>query len=858
MIQLLSPVGDFECLKAAVQNGADSVYFGGNLFNARHEAHNFDKEELKKAVRYAKLRNVNVDFTLNTLIKDEEFQDAVDLAEYVYQLGVDSIIVQDLGLAEYLIKHYPDVAIHASTQMTIHNLEGVLKLQELGFSRVVLSRELSIHDIEYICKNCDIEIETFIHGALCISYSGQCLFSSAVGTRSGNRGKCAQPCRLPYELYASNPKYSKSDVLLDKGYLLSPRDLCGLEFIPKLIDAGVHCLKIEGRMKSPEYVATVTRIYRKYIDLAYGDKPYVVDENDVTELMQVFNRGMFSTGNFDNEPNTDYVYKEKPNNIGLYVGNVTNFDKKNSYINFKTNCNLKVGDKISTEKQDGKYTISKLLIDDKEVSTASPEDYVTMGRIKGYIEPGDKIYKLTSVSHNQLVREYFQRENKKIPLAGNIIIKKGLPISLIVTSLDNEDGIYFSMSSMKNIDIIPVEATNSPVTEERIIEQLCKTGDYPFEFTKVIVILDDNTYIPKISAINSLRRSCLDELMDIAITRFERENFDTNLDNILASSLENSPTLNDKNLTNYDTSNNLTSFDKSSISKHATNLNSYLNSYETMSVAKSSSNIKEISLLLNELDLKYDYSKLEEVNNIYIPLQYFSQDEYSDIIKLLSKHSKLYIVLPLILRDNFRNIISNNFDETLKKFNIYGLVISNISFVRSLEKYMKDLDIVANYNFNVFNLHTIKELKELNINRITISPELNKKAIQDIANSSPIPIELMCYGRLPLMNTGYCLIGSSNRCYPTCSMQCKTNSKFYLKDRIGLNFRLVPNNLQTITTIYNSKITSIPYSDLNVGSVRISILDENIDEINSIINNVKNDIVFEGNKFTKGSFNKTI
>ena len=346
--------------------------------------------------------------------------------------------------------------------------------------------------------------------------------------------------------------------------------------------------------------------------------------------------------------------------------------------------------------------------------------------------------------------------------------------------------------------------------------------------------------------------------MDIAITRFERENFDTNLDNILASSLENSPTLNDKNLTNYDTSNNLTSFDKSSISKHATNLNSYLNSYETMSVAKSSSNIKEISLLLNELDLKYDYSKLEEVNNIYIPLQYFSQDEYSDIIKLLSKHSKLYIVLPLILRDNFRNIISNNFDETLKKFNIYGLVISNISFVRSLEKYMKDLDIVANYNFKLFNLHTIKELKELNINRITISPELNKKAIQDIANSSPIPIELMCYGRLPLMNTGYCLIGSSNRCYPTCSMQCKTNSKFYLKDRIGLNFRLVPNNLQTITTIYNSKITSIPYSDLNVGSVRISILDENIDEINSIINNVKNDIVFEGNKFTKGSFNKTI
>lgn len=292
MIKLLSPVGDFECLKAAVQNGADSVYFGGSLFNARHEATNFNKDELKNAIRYAKLRNVNVDFTLNTLIKDEEFSSAVDLAKYVYNLGVDSIIVQDLGLAEYLIKHFPDLPIHASTQMTIHNLEGVLRLQDLGFSRVVLARELSIHDIEYICKNSNIEIETFIHGALCVSYSGQCLFSSSVGARSGNRGKCAQPCRLPYELYESN---KSKDTLLDKGYLLSPRDLCGLEYIPKLIQAGVTCLKIEGRMKSPEYVATVTRIYRKYIDLAYSDNPYIVDETDITELMQVFNRGMFSS-----------------------------------------------------------------------------------------------------------------------------------------------------------------------------------------------------------------------------------------------------------------------------------------------------------------------------------------------------------------------------------------------------------------------------------------------------------------------------------------------------------------------------------------------------------------------------------
>ena len=201
MCELLSPVGDFECLKAAVQNGADAVYFGANQFNARQNATNFDDEGLKKAIQYAKLRNVKINFTLNTLIKDAEFEDAVNLVKKVYELGADAIIVQDLGLAKYIIDNFPDMDVHASTQMTIHNLEGVQILKDIGFKRVVLSRELSLHEIEYICKNTDVEIECFVHGALCICYSGQCLLSSSIGARSGNRGKCAQPCRLPYKLY---------------------------------------------------------------------------------------------------------------------------------------------------------------------------------------------------------------------------------------------------------------------------------------------------------------------------------------------------------------------------------------------------------------------------------------------------------------------------------------------------------------------------------------------------------------------------------------------------------------------------------------------------------------------------------
>ena len=267
-IELLSPVGDFECLKAAVQNGANSVYLGASSFSARAKATNFGSEELLNAIKYAKLRNVSVHLALNTLIKNDEFESAVNLAIDAYNMGVDAIIVQDLGLATYLLKNYPEIPLHASTQMTVHNLDGVKQLENLGFTRVVLSRELTLDEIKYIRENTNIELEVFIHGALCISYSGQCLLSSAIGGRSGNRGLCAQPCRLPYEVIEE----SKSKKLtLDKGYVLSPRDNCAIELLPELIKLGIDSFKIEGRMKTPYYVGVVTRTYRKYIDLVLNN-----------------------------------------------------------------------------------------------------------------------------------------------------------------------------------------------------------------------------------------------------------------------------------------------------------------------------------------------------------------------------------------------------------------------------------------------------------------------------------------------------------------------------------------------------------------------------------------------------------
>ena len=303
-VELLSPVGNFECLKAAVQSGADAIYFGADKLNARQNSDNFNKEELARAIEYAKLRNVKTHLTLNILIQNNEFEEAIELVNYAYKMGIDAVIVQDLGLAKKIIEMFPDLEVHGSTQMTTYNINGVKELEKLGFNRVVLARELSIEEIKNICKNSNIDIEVFVHGALCICYSGQCLMSSIIGGRSGNRGKCAGTCRLPYSLLKDNQK-------INSGYLLSSKDVCTLDILPELINSGIKSLKIEGRMKSPEYVATVTSIYRKYIDLANSGNQYFVDKQDKEKLLQVFNRGGFSTRILKGKTRKRYdVYKK--------------------------------------------------------------------------------------------------------------------------------------------------------------------------------------------------------------------------------------------------------------------------------------------------------------------------------------------------------------------------------------------------------------------------------------------------------------------------------------------------------------------------------------------------------------------
>ena len=718
MIDLLAPVGDFECLKAAVQNGANSVYFGADLFSARAFAHNFDMDELKQAIEYARIRGVKTNLTLNTLMKDSEFNSAIELALKAYEFGIDAIIVQDLGLAMKLIKILPDLPIHASTQMTIHNLNGALKLQELGFKRVVLARELSMDEISHICKNTDIEIECFIHGALCVSYSGQCLFSSMLGGRSGNRGKCAGPCRLSYDLLENNKK-------INSGYLLSTKDLCGLDYIPDMIKAGVHCLKIEGRMKSPEYVATVTRIYRKYIDLALSTTPYKTDEVDKKDLLQVFNRGMSSCGHLSDEPNKNLVYKEKPNHMGLFLGTVQNHNKNKGYVTLKLKEPISIGDKISLENENGSYTISELMDKNNNIKETKINQTVTIGRIKGNISLGDKIYKISSNSLTDNAKESYKKENRKVSLNCNVTIKKDLPISINITS-NNDIPEYKDLNINYQLSYIPEAALNKPLDKEAIIKQISKTNSTPYVFNNININLDNNLHLSKLSLLNELRRTALDKVYEYAVSKINRKLHE----NISSLKLD----------TNNETLDNM------------------------RNIASTISNIKnkKTSLLLNIINLEFDYSKLENVDNIYVPLKYFLNKKFEQILEILNTKAKLYIYFPTILKENYKNLFYTIAKNTVQKYDIKGFVVSNISNIKMLNDLFEDLKqhfkIVTNYTFNVFNSNTVLELKQLDISRFTISPESDKEIISNLCNYNYLQKELIVYGKTPLLNMNYCLL----------------------------------------------------------------------------------------------------
>lgn len=486
-VELLAPAGSLESLYAAVQSGANAVYIGGDRFSARAYASNFDNNSIKKAVNYCHLYGVKVYVTVNILLKYNEMKEALKYAGFLYNSGVDALIVQDMGFAACIKELIPGFELHASTQMTVHNAEGARFLNSLGFKRIVLSRELSLKEIKYISKDMGIETEMFIHGALCICYSGQCLMSSLIGGRSGNRGRCAQPCRLPYTII------NKENESKCKGYLLSPKDMCTIENIRDIIESGTRSLKIEGRMKRPEYVAGVVSAYRKAIDIAIASKKYEDLSNEKKHLLQLFNREGFSKAYLYGNVGKDMMAYSFPKNTGVLIGKVN----KDLSVILKEDISIKDGIRYGNSG----LTVSKIIKNNEEVEKAKKGNKVILK--PSNFKRGDDLYKTSDFNFlKELQGKYNNNFNRKINLDVKVNFKLNEPIRL---------SAYYNNVNYSIEGAIVEKAIKKPVMKEDIIIHLSKSGDTPFKFSNIIFEAYENGFLP-ISKINEVRREFIEKL----------------------------------------------------------------------------------------------------------------------------------------------------------------------------------------------------------------------------------------------------------------------------------------------------------------------------------------------------------
>lgn len=725
MFELLSPAGSMESLKAGIQNGADAIYLGGSSFGARASATNFDNDELIEAVKYAKLRNVNIFVTVNTSIKETEVEELISYTDFLYKIGVDAIILSDIGVAEVLRKRYPNMELHASTQISAHSLNDVLELKKVGFNRVVLARELSIEEIKEICDNVDIDIEVFIHGAICISYSGQCLMSSMLGDRSGNRGRCAQPCRQSYKLIN---KTTGKIIDVNGNYLLSSKDLCSIENIEKILDTGVKSLKIEGRMKRPEYVAVVTSRYRKTIDNYINNK--ITDDKKALkeDLEAIFNR-KFTSGYLMSKNGSDIINLDKPNNVGVKVGEVLSFNSKKNKLKIKLSGKLSKGDGINL----GGGSIGRIIKNGEIFDFGVAGEIIEIDFVKN-IKSNTPVYKTSDKLLVDNANKSFIEgiENKKINLKCEIFIKVGEKAKFILENIE----VY----SDEKIE----KANDKEAKIDKIIEKLCKTGGTPYKFVFDNIFVDKDVFVP-VSVLNNLRRK--------AIEKYEEYKLDFSSKRIIYS-YKNFSYLKDKKVFNG----------KITLKVHK---NSQLD--KILENPDISEYIREIYTedftLLEEY---YNKFKTIGINLVYSALGVIRNEEYSILEKYLSKINNEIFNKVQISTWGSKNFFKSKFGT--KKFNIdtYFNIYNSYS-LRFFEKYFDAEDITISQEINKFEIKSLlNKSKEKNAN-----------------------VDMIIYGHTRAMLTEYCAMGVLTKdCHKDRRCAECARSDYILKDMENREFRL--------------------------------------------------------------------
>lgn len=496
-IELLAPAGSYESLVAAVQAGADAVYLGGTAFGARRSAANFNQEQLKMAIQYCHERSVAVYVTVNTLIKDEEFEDLKEYLDFLYISNVDGIIVQDVGVMAYVINHYPDMECHASTQMTLHNYWDMCWAEKSGLDRVVLARELELKEMKELREKSHLPIEVFVHGALCIAYSGNCLMSSYIGGRSGNRGACAQPCRKAYDLIQldSGELHTSKEGI----YLLSPKDIQAKELIPNLKALEPISLKIEGRMKGPDYVYTVVKAYRNAVD----------EKVDDLDMYKVFNRD-FSQTYFKGKNYGELMNLSIPSQYGYLTAEAINCDQK--MLTLKLYETLSKGDEIQCRYRTSTLgtRCDEIYLNGKKVIQAQAGSLVQVP-FKHKVSKGMKFYKTYDAVHIRWAENESQKEVPRYPISLRFEAKLNKPAKLIA-SLNAFEVTVLS-------EILVDTAQKVALDQEKVLKQLSKLGGTPFYLEQYEMDIEEQVNIP-LGEINALRRKACDMLLEMTVASY--------------------------------------------------------------------------------------------------------------------------------------------------------------------------------------------------------------------------------------------------------------------------------------------------------------------------------------------------
>lgn len=787
--ELLAPAGGWESFVAAVQNGADAVYLGGRMFNARRSAVNFENQEIARAIEYAHIRGVKVYVTVNILVADREMEEAAGFLLYLYNAGADAIIVQDLGLAALAREVVPGLDLHASTQMTIHNLPGIELLSGAGFKRVVLSREMNLSEIKEICSSEKAKIEVFVHGALCICYSGRCLFSSMIGGRSGNRGSCAQPCRLPYTLADE-----KGRALLEQGkagdYLLSPRDLNMSGHIPDLIEAGIDALKIEGRIKRPEYVAVVTGIYRKLIDRAVsgGAERFYVTPQENTELAQIFNRE-FTTGYFYGRQFNKMMSYKRPNNRGIFLGRVRSYDWERSLVEVLLEDKLHAGDGLEiwvTEGGRKGFVAGTFFVDGKKVQEASPGQIVKVP-FQGAVKKSDRVFKTNDAELINRARQTFTspKENKKLPVSFFIRAGAGEPLEVTVRDEDGNTGFGSTAQAGQ-------PASERPLDEIYLRRQIDRLGNTPFSLRELQCDIKGSV-IYSAAEINHARRESVASLEQARLNNWTKEPVAVEtFKNRLTKALKIIPEGRGKQFLRHT---------RPVVTVYAGDL------YTLRAAVRAGADL--VYLAAGE------HSPRSSVN----------RDELLKGFEFCRENGvKFVVATPAIIRGSELDELTG-LTEDASSWPVDGVMAGNLGL---LEKIKGLVPVYTDSTLNAFNRLTVECLTRQGAVQVALSPELTIEQIRQIAARTGCLLEVLVHGRVELMVSEYCAPGSlieAEKCLPgNCAQPCR-NRKFSLKDRLGIVFPLKMDSSCRLH-IFNSHVLclveSIPtLAEAGIGAIRI-------------------------------------